>query len=71
MRKAISGIIIIGLLFFSCGNKQKSDDYVIAADYDMVSISKMQPQCGKRAAGNRLVIIEEYTGKPKRGSRYA
>jgi hypothetical protein len=38
MRRSISGIIIIALLLFSCGNnKQKSDDYVIAADYDMVS----------------------------------
>jgi len=38
VRKTIAGIILIALLLFSCGNnKQKTDDYVIAADYDMVS----------------------------------
>jgi hypothetical protein len=37
-RKSIPGIILIALLFFSCeNNKQKTDDYIIAADYDMVS----------------------------------
>jgi hypothetical protein len=36
--KSIAGIIIIALFFFSCGNnRQKTDDYIIAADYDMVS----------------------------------
>ena len=36
--KGIAGIIITALLLFSCGNnKQKPDDYVIAADYDPAS----------------------------------
>jgi hypothetical protein len=38
MKRNIAGFIIIALLFFSCeNNKQKTDDYVIAADYDPAS----------------------------------
>lgn len=37
MIKGIHGIIIISLLFFSCGDRQKSVNYKIEADYDAFS----------------------------------